>query len=309
MASVVSLESQAWCDALVGVDGLETVVWDMTGDPPRDDIELVVPPYAGMDSAKFGRLTTCPQLSVVQLVTAGYENVIPHLPPGVQLANGAGIHDTSTAELALTLALASLRGVPQAARNAEHGVWASMAGRRSLADRRVLILGYGSIGRAIARRLQPFEVRLTAVASRARSGDELVDRIHSTQELDQLLPAQDVVIIVVPLIEATRHLVDARFLAALAEGALLINVARGGVVDTDALIRECRSGRLTAALDVTDPEPLPADHPLWNTPGVLITPHVGGDTTAFEPRALAFLRRELATFARGEQLSHVVATG
>ncbi|MEO8851676.1 MAG: hydroxyacid dehydrogenase, partial [Allobranchiibius sp.] len=100
MAAVVSLESEAWCEELADIDGLETVVWDMAGDPPRDDIELVVPPYAGMTSAKFMRLTSCTQLQAVQLVTAGYENALPHLPPGVRLANGAGIHDTSTAELA-----------------------------------------------------------------------------------------------------------------------------------------------------------------------------------------------------------------
>lgn len=309
MAAVVSLESEAWCEELADIDGLETVVWDMAGDPPRDDIELVVPPYAGMTSAKFMRLTSCTQLQAVQLVTAGYENALPHLPPGVRLANGAGIHDTSTAELALTLALSSLRGIPEAIRNAEHGTWASMAGRRSLADRRVLILGYGSIGRAIAQRLLPFEARLTAVASRVRDGDELVDRIHGVEELDQLLPQQDVVIIVVPLTDATRHLVDSHFLASLPDGALLVNVARGGVVDTDALINECRSGRLAAALDVTDPEPLPVGHPLWNTPGVLVTPHVGGDSTAFEPRALRFLRHELTRFASDRELTHVVATG
>lgn len=309
MGVVVSLESARWCENLAAIDGIETVPWDMRGAPPRADIELVVPPYLRMNDAKFAHLQECQNLRAVQLVTAGYENAVPHLPFGVQLANGAGIHDSSTAELAVGLALSSLRGVPQAVRAAARGSWEPLLGRRSLADRRVLIIGYGSIGQAIAARLLPFEVFLTAVASRARGGDELVERVHGVDELSTLLPEHDVVIVVVPLTGATHHLVDGDFLATMPDGALLVNVARGGVVDTDALVRECGAGRLSAALDVTDPEPLPDGHPLWSMPGVLITPHVGGATTAFEPRALAFLRRELARFARGDGLDHIVATG
>jgi phosphoglycerate dehydrogenase-like enzyme len=173
----------------------------------------------------------------------------------------------------------------------------------------VLLLGYGAIGRAIARRLSVFEVSITAVASAARAGDEFVDTIHGTGELPDLLPDHDVVIVIVPLTDSTRQLVDARFLAALPDGALIVNVARGAVVETDALQRECAAGRLLAALDVTDPEPLPADHPLWDTPGVLISPHLGGPSTAFEPRALTLLRRELARYAAGDGLSNVVRTG
>lgn len=309
MNQVVALPEESWASQLSDIAGIETVVWDMDGDPPRDDIALVVPPYMGAGRSRLERLRGCPRLEAVQLVTAGYENVLPFLPTGVQLANGAGIHDTSTAELAVTLTLAALRGIPEAVRSAQCGDWASMSGRRSLADRRVLVLGYGSIGHAIVRRLQPFEVSITAVASRARAGDDLVQQIHGTDELADLLPQQDVVIVVVPLSDATRHLVGTHFLAALPDGALVVNVARGAVVDTDALIRECRSGRLTAALDVTDPEPLPPEHPLWSTRGVLVTPHVGGATSAFEPRALAFLRKELTAFGSGDTLAHVVATG
>ncbi|NYJ75330.1 2-hydroxyacid dehydrogenase [Allobranchiibius huperziae] len=309
MDPVASLPDQDWVDALSDVPGVELVTWDMEDAPPRDDIALAVPPYMRAGRRQLGHLQQCPQLRAVQLVTAGYEHVQPHLPEGVQLANGAGIHDTSTAELAVALALASLRGIPEATRAGEQGRWTSLNGRRSLADRHVLILGYGSIGTAIARRLQPFEVSLTAVASRARAGDELVDTIHGTDELPDLLPHHDVVIVVVPLSEATRRMVDADFLHALPDGALVVNVARGGVVDTDALVRECAAGRLTAALDVTDPEPLPDGHPVWTTPGMLVTPHVGGATTAFVPRALDFLRRELTRFGKGEDLSHVVATG
>lgn len=309
MNQVVALPEESWVTQLNDIPGVQTVLWDMDGDAPRDDIALVVPPYLGTGRSRLERLATCDQLQAVQLVTAGYEKVLPHLPAGVCLANGAGVHDTSTAELALTLTLAALRGIPEAVRSADRGSWESMTGRRALADNRVLILGYGSIGRAIAKRLQPFEVSITAVASRARGGDEMVQEVHGTDELADLLPSHQVVIIVVPQTDATHQLVGPDFLAALPDDALVVNVARGPVVDTDALMRECASGRLTAALDVTDPEPLPQGHPLWTTRGILITPHIGGATTAFEPRALRFLREELTRFGRGDELSHVVANG
>ena len=173
----------------------------------------------------------------------------------------------------------------------------------------MLLIGYGSIGRAVAARLRPFEVTLTAVASRARGGDEHVERVHAVADLPDLVPQADVVILVLPLTAASRHLVDADFLAALPDGALLVNVARGGVVDTDALVAACGTGRIGAALDVTDPEPLPDGHPLWRTPGVLITPHVGGDTTAFVSRGQRFLRDELAHYARTGTLHNVVVGG
>ena len=169
--------------------------------------------------------------------------------------------------------------------------------RPALADKRVLVLGYGSIGRAIAARLTPFEVQVTAVASSARDGDDLVPSVHAVAQLPSLLPQHDVVIVIVPLSPATTRLVDADFLAAMPDGALLVNVARGGVVDTDALVREAASGRLLAALDVTDPEPLPPGHPLWSTPGVLITPHVGGASSAFRPRAVRLVRDQLKAYA------------
>ena len=178
--------------------------------------------------------------------------------------------------------------------------------RDSLADKRVLILGYGGIGVAIARRLSGFEVKLTAVASRARGGDELVASVHGVEELPVLLPEHDVVVVIVPLSKATTGMVDRRFLASMPDGALLVNVSRGKVVDTDALVEAAGSGRIRAALDVTDPEPLPADHPLWQTPGVLISPHVGGVTTAFTPRAIVLLREQIAAFVGERPLRNVV---
>jgi phosphoglycerate dehydrogenase-like enzyme len=148
---------------------------------------------------------------------------------------------------------------------------------------------------------------VTAVASRARGGDELVETVHGIDELPALLPEQDVVVVITPLTDTTVGLVDAGFLAAMKDGALLVNVARGKVADTDALLAEAASGRLRVAVDVTDPEPLPADHPLWTTPNVLVSPHVGGASTAFRPRALALVRRQLEAYADGRPLDNVVS--
>ena len=192
---------------------------------------------------------------------------------------------------------------------AERGDWAPTyktdpnAVDDALADKTVLILGYGSIGSAIERRLAGFEVEVLRVARTARDG------VHAFSEIDTLLPQADVVIAIVPATDETRGMIDAGFLARMKDGALLVNVARGVVVRTEALIAECASGRLRAALDVTDPEPLPADHPLWQTPNVLITPHVGGASTAFLPRALRLIDTQLRRFAAGEELENVVRAG
>lgn len=305
---VVSLPDPEWVPEITGVPGVEAVVWDMKGDPPRDDIALVVPPYQS-NPARLARLADLPHLRAVQLVTAGYEHALPYLPDGVVLANGKGIHDTSTAELAIGLAIASQRGIDTAVRDQEKGLWARTGHRPSLADREVLVIGYGSIGTEIVRKLQVLEANCTAVASRARAGDDLVDMVHGVDELPELVPHAEVVILVLPMTEQSRHLVDAQFLAALPDDALVVNVARGGVIDTDALVDACASGRIRAALDVTDPEPLPQDHPLWSTPGVIITPHVGGASSAFDPRRRDLLRRELARFAATGTLTHTVRPG
>jgi phosphoglycerate dehydrogenase-like enzyme len=302
---VISLPDREWIDLVGPVAGVEMVTWDLVGEPPRPgEISFVVPPY--MVSSPWQRLGLLPGLRVVQLLSAGYETVLPSVPAGVKLANAAGVHDASTAELAVTLALSSLRGIPEFVAAQGRSQWLPAETRTSLADSKVLILGYGGIGVAIARRLSGFEVKLTAVASRARGGDELVASVHGVDELPALLPEHDVVILIVPLTEATDALVDRKFLASMPDGALLVNVSRGKVVDTDALVEATASGRIRAALDVTDPEPLPAGHPLWHTPGVLISPHTGGVTSAFQPRAVELLREQIAAFVGGRPLRNVV---
>ena len=299
-----TLPDQEWMDDLGDLPaGVEATVWGMAdGEAPPDRAAMVVPPYM-RPTPGLSRLPEVEGLRVVQTLTAGYDEVLDHVPPDVLLCNAVGVHDASTAELAVTLALASLRGVPEAVRSADRREWRP-AVRRSLADRRVLLVGHGGVGRAVVRRLLPFEVEVTAVATSARVEDGRT--VRGVDELPALLPHHDVVVLTVPLSERTRDLVDAAFLAAMPDGALLVNVARGPVVDTEALLAELRSGRLTAALDVVDPEPLPAQHPLWEAPGLLLTPHVGGATSAFRPRAVALLRDQMTRLAAGRALRGVV---
>lgn len=280
------------------------VAWD-SGDPDPaclPDVDVFVPPYTATadDLAIMARM---PRLRVVQTLTAGVDDVVTALPDGVTLCNAAGVHDASTAELAVGLTIASLRHIDDFARAMPGGRWLYDR-HEALADKRVLIVGFGSIGRAIARRLDGFECVVVGVARTARAVDG-VD-VHSIDELPDLLPHADVVILIVPLTPDTRRLVDAAFLARMRDGALLVNVSRGPVVDTQALVAECATGRLRAALDVTDPEPLPVDHPLWRTPGVLISPHVGGNTSAFLPRARQLVADQLRRWAAGEPLANVV---
>ncbi len=279
---------------------LKVDVYDGVGEAPKsiDDVNLYVLPYTfGLAAREL--IGQMPRLAVVQTLTAGYEHVLPHLPDGVTLCNAAGVHDASTAELAMALILASLRGIPGFVRDQDRAQWRH-ARRESLADRTVLILGHGGIGAAVERRLAGFEVEIIRVARRARDG------VHAISELPDVLPRADIVVVCVPLTDDTRGLVDADFLARMPDRALLVNVARGAVVDTGALLAELNSGRLRAALDVTDPEPPPPDHPLWKAPGLLLSPHVGGNSTAFEPRAKRLIIEQLTRYAAGEPLANVV---
>ena len=295
----VAVATQELADAVGAIDGAEIVVWAGDGPAP-DGVVVWVPPYATSASA-VDAVDELPDLKVVQLQSAGYDGIAERMPTGVVLCNAQGVHDDATAEHTIGLILASLRGIPESVR--QHGTWMRMPGRRSLADSRVLVLGYGSIGRAVTERLLPMKVSVTAVATTERD-DDLIGRVHAMTDLAELLPEQDVVVVLVPLNEATTHLVDARFLARMADGALLVNVSRGGVVDQDAVIAE--TPRLRFALDVTDPEPLPDGHPLWEAPGVLITPHLAGGTTAMLPRMAALVREQVERMLAGGGPRHVV---
>ena len=271
------------------------------------EVELLVAPYLDPVEAVMERAGEMTKLRVIQLQTAGFETYLPLLPAGVTLCNAAGVHDTSTAELAIALALVNNRHLDTYARNMPAGVWAGGFGE-SLADHRVLIVGYGHIGRAIEARVSAFEVAgVTRVASTARIADGR--QIHGIDELPALLPDADIVFLTTPLTPATRHLIGARELALLPRGALVVNVSRGPVVDTDALVAALNAGQVRASMDVTDPEPLPADHPLWHAPGAFISPHVGGASSAFYPRSYRLIREQLRRFAAGEPLANVIVAG
>jgi phosphoglycerate dehydrogenase-like enzyme len=255
---------------------------------PRGGAELPADLLAGL-----------PRLRLVQLMSAGAEKFVGRLPEGVVLCNARGAHTPATAEWAVTALLAAQRGIPHFTRQQDAGRWAPRT-EHSLIGARVLVVGAGDIGRTIGAMLAGFDVELTYVARTAREG------VRGTDELPALLPDADVVVVVVPVTPATTRLVDADFLAAMADDALLVNAARGVVVDTDALLAELRSGRLRAALDVTDPEPLPDGHPLWSAPGLLLTPHVAGDVPDTNARATAAVTDQLGRVLAGEPLRNVV---
>jgi phosphoglycerate dehydrogenase-like enzyme len=279
---------------------VETVV-PTDDDLPESvsDVRFYVPAY-NLGAGQGDLLARMSRLEVVQTLTAGVDHIRDEIPDGVLLCNGRGIHNASTAELALTLTLSSLRGIPGFVDDQHEGRW-NQGWRTSLADKTALIVGYGDIGRDIERRLVPFEVDVLRVARTARDG------VHTLADLPGLLPRADVVILVVPGTSETKGLVDAAFLGQMKEGALLVNVARGPVVVTDDLVDALHAGRVQAALDVTDPEPLPDGHPLWAAPNLLITPHVGGATPAMWPRAYRLVREQLERFAAGEPVVNVMS--
>ncbi|MGW0314307.1 2-hydroxyacid dehydrogenase [Streptomyces flavidovirens] len=292
-------------------EGFTYRFWDGGQDFPADpaDCAFYVVPYMKGTEIAVRPLAAMTSVRAVQTLSAGIDHVEPglgDLPAGVQLCNARGVHEASTAELTLALVLASLRGIPGFVHGQDKEEW--RAGfYPALADKSVLIVGYGSIGAAIEDRLTPFEcARVARVARSARTTER--GPVHPLADLPGLLPSADVVILSTPLTEATQGLVNAGFLSRMKDGALLVNVSRGPVVDTKALLAELESGRLRAALDVTDPEPLPAGHPLWHAPGLLISPHVGGSTSAFMPRAKRLMAGQLTRLAAGEPLHNIVLT-
>jgi phosphoglycerate dehydrogenase-like enzyme len=265
--------------------GIDVAFYEGGERPPSlESVEFYVPNYMG-NSSVVDIIEEMPALKVIQTQTAGFENFLPHLADGVTLCNARGVHDASTAELAVGLILAMYRRLPRAVRNQERGLWPS----------------YRELDDSLERRLAGFECDVIRVARRARDG------VSATTELPELLPKADVVVVLTPATDETRGMVDGNFLAQLKDGALLVNVARGVVVNTEALLAELGNGRISAALDVTDPEPLPAGHPLWSAPNVLINPHRGGASTAFAPRVARLVRAQLERYAAGEPLINVVA--
>lgn len=262
-------------------------------------VEFWVPRFLG-PALSAEAIAALPDLNVVQLLTAGADAWLGRLPDRVTLCDARGVHSSSTAEWAVTAMLSYLRDFPYFARAQGRGEWAYRP-TDELAGKQVLIIGAGAIGAAIAARLEPFEVSLVRVASQARPG------VHGVAELPDLLPAADIVVLIVPLTSATTGLVDADFLASMRDGALLVNAARGPVVDTAALTAQLATGRIGAALDVTDPEPLPAGHPLWAMPNVLLTPHTAASVGGMLRRAYGLVGDQVRRYVAGEPLINVVA--
>jgi len=278
-------------------DDVELLEWDLDGPAPRPHIDLVVRPNVrGLAPLEWLSTVTT---RLVQSPAIGFDGVSGVLPPGHRLANAAGVHEDSTAELAVTLVLAAQRDLPFYVQAADQGRWATRLSP-GLSGRTVLLLGVGGVGQAVEARLRPFGPEIVKVARAARDG------VHGVDELPTLLPEADVVVVAVRLDDSTVRLVDAGFLARMRDGALLVNVARGAVVDSDAVVAETSTGRLRAALDVTDPEPLPPDHPLWRTPGVLVTPHVAGATPDATPRMARLVRAQVDRMLAGEPPLNVV---
>jgi phosphoglycerate dehydrogenase-like enzyme len=271
---------------------------------PAPKVELLVLAFEfGNDvPALFERL---PGLKVVQAFSAGVDWLLPIIPPGVVLCSAVGVHDASVSEWVVAVMLAMGRRLPEfgdAQRRAEWNRDIAEPDQHSnhpiadLEDQTVLVLGYGSIGKALALRLAPFGVRLVGIAQHPREDAE------RPEALPRLLPRADVVVDLLPLTPDTRKFVDAEFFAQMKPGALFINAGRGRTVDTEALLTSLRAGHIRAALDVTDPEPLPADHQLWHAPNVLITPHIAGNVARMESRAYRFAGEQIRRYAAGQAL-------
>jgi len=287
--------------ALAGLGHVSIVVYDPAEPMPAEaaDAEvMVVPPATGPD-ALLAAMRDLPRLRLVQTLSAGIEQWQGRLPDGVSLSNARGAHGGSTAEWAIAALLVIFRDFPRfAAAQAAHE-WDQTA-TETLDGKRVLILGAGDLGTNLRARLEPFGATVTMVAHTAHDG------AHGLNEVPDLLADHDAVVIMIPYSEETHHLVDAKFLARMPDGAVIVNAARGPIVDTGALLGELNRQRLRAALDVTDPEPLPPGHPLWDAPGVLITPHIGGNTAGVTDRAWKVAARQVAAYAAGQDPPNLV---
>jgi phosphoglycerate dehydrogenase-like enzyme len=289
--------------ALADVPGVTAERYEVDGELPAAaaTAQVLVPPF--LATAEVVALTArLPGLRLVQLLTAGAENWVGKLPARVALADCRGAHGGATAEWIVAVLLACYRHLPQFVRAQDEGRW-DYHQTEELAGKRVLVVGAGDVAEHTVRRLEPFGVTTTLVGRRARAG------VHGIDEVRDLLPRHDACVVIVPLTDDTRGLVDASFLAAMPDGALLVNAARGPVADTNALTAELTIGRLRAAVDVTDPEPLPEGHPLWRAPNLLLTPHVGGSVPRALERAFAVAAEQIAAFARGEPPPNLVEDG
>jgi len=288
---------------------------DMPG--PVDVDFWVVPPYAKAAEAMWPHLRG---VRVAQSTLAGVDWLMRLVSGNVTVCDARGVHDISTAEWVLSATLAMVKYFPFYGEVQRAGEWKRRFDASGLYNRihgvertfyppvmledlhgkRVLIVGYGSIGSMIERMMEPFGVTVDRIARTARQG------VHTLAALPELLPLADVVVLIVPLTGETQGMIGAEEIALMKQGALLVNAARGPVVDTDALLAALHGGRIRAALDVTDPEPLTDGHALWSAPNALITPHVAGSSPGFMPRAMELAGEQIGRMLRGEALINVV---
>jgi phosphoglycerate dehydrogenase-like enzyme len=264
-------------------------------------IEFYVPTYMG-GRKSFEYVHSMSNLKVFQLPNAGYDDALEFLQPNMVICNARGVHDASTAELAIGLAISARRGFADFMVAQQQGTWLHSR-YHSFNDSNIAIIGNGSIGQTLKKYLQPYDVKITMYS---RSGSEGSLKIS---ELDKNISEYDIIFLILPLTDESKNLFDERQLFAMKEGATLVNVARGPIVNTDALIKILNEGRITAGIDVTDPEPLPSEHPLWKAKNLIITPHVGGDSRAFEPRGKKLVEDQLLRISQNEKLINVVARG
>ncbi|HEU5470156.1 MAG TPA: 2-hydroxyacid dehydrogenase [Actinophytocola sp.] len=300
MAITVLVPDDYGMSVLAGIENIELVRYDLAAPLPPEAAraEVLVPGFLAQKST-VRLLKQLPNLRLIQLLSAGAEAWNGLVPDGVRLSICRGAHGGSTAEWVIGVLLAIYRELIEFEANRADRRWHQHV-TETLQDKKVLVVGAGDLGRQLKRRLDTFDAHTTLVATRAREG------VHGRDELPDLLPGHDAVVLMVPVTPATTGMVDAAFLARMPDRAVLVNAARGPVVDTDALLAELRSGRLRAALDVTDPEPLPPEHPLWTAPGLLLTPHVAGSVHGHFKRSYAVVAAEIARFAAGKEPANLV---
>ncbi len=285
--------------ALSRVDRVRTLYYRRDALPPGADNARVLIPDFRPDPGALALARRLPKLQLVQLLTSGADRWIGQLPDGVLLSTARGAHGEGVAEWVLGALIAVCRDFPAFARTRQERRW-DTRDTDTLYGKRVLIVGAGDLAQALTAALAPFRAAVTTVASTARPG------VHAVQELPDLLAHHDIVVLAVPLTDRTRALMDAPMLARMRDGAILVNVSRGPVVDTDALVAELVSHRLRAAIDVTDPEPLPPRHPLWGAPGLLLTPHTAGTSSHSTTRAYEVAAAQIRRFLTGRTPENLI---
>ena len=270
--------------------------------------DILVLPVFNYTPALADAIRASKTLRFLQLLTIGFDRLLLDKPQAsLALASAGDSLSPAVAEHAVAMMLALGRRFPEAQTNLAQQKWDGSQNARmfSLDGKTATIVGFGAIGREAALRLRPFGAHIIGVG-RSAPTSELADERIPVDQLDAALGRSDIVMIATPLTDQTRHMFDSARIGRMTKGAVLINIARGPIVDTQALTSALQSGHLGGAgLDVTDPEPLPADHPLWKAPNVIITPHVAA--AGGYRRLGIFAATNVSAFMRGETPKALIA--